>query len=67
MPEPKKKKKEFEAQADMALNGIRIVPNQTSARRASKDSAQPDGSPDPEAGSTEPALVSKLIDFIKSM
>ena len=68
MPESKTKKKEFEAQAEMALNGVRIVPGPTATRRPRKDSAQPESSlKDQETDSPEPALVSKLINFIKTM
>ena len=68
MPEPKNKKKNYDAQADMALNGVRIMPRPAAARRTGKDAGPVEGSlPDQEADSPEPALVSRLIDFIKSM
>jgi hypothetical protein len=68
MPEPKTKKKDYDAQADMALNGVRIVPRPAATRRAGKDAAQPEGSQaEIEAEIPEPALVDKLINFIKAM
>ncbi len=68
MPEPKNKKKNYDAQADMALNGVRIVARPAGPRRTGKDTGQVEGSlPDQDAETPEPALVTRLIDFIKSM
>ena len=68
MPDPKNKKKNFDAQADLALSGVRIVPRPANIRRTDKETGCAEGSsPMQEAESPEPALVSRLIDFIKSM
>ncbi len=68
MPDPKNKKKNFDAQADLALSGVRIVPRPANARRTGKESGcAEDSSPIQEVEAPEPALVSRLIDFIKSM
>lgn len=68
MPDPKNKKKNYDAQADLALSGVRIVPRPAGARRTGKDTGcAEDSSPIQDTESPEPALVSRLIDFIKSM
>ena len=70
MPEPKKKKRTFEAQVNSQVTGLRLVRQQRPAAQQAGE-IQPEsaagGNPAPELRSPEPELVSKLIDFIKSI
>jgi hypothetical protein len=65
-PKPKKKSKKtqgkpFEAQVDSFLDGLQIVPD--GAKESHPEQAgRPEGAPE-----SAPAVVSKLIDFIKKM
>ncbi len=70
MPEPKKGKRSYNAQVDSQVSGLRLV-RQQRPPASQPGSAKPDalsGAPstaDPHAA--EPELVSKLINFIKTI
>ncbi|RPJ50956.1 MAG: hypothetical protein EHM21_03825 [Chloroflexi bacterium] len=72
MPEPKKKQQTFDAEADSQLNGLQLVRAQrpagpkTGQRSKTRGAGDAAGTPT-EVQPPEPALVSKLIDFIKSI
>lgn len=62
MPEPKESKRKFDSQVNSALGGVRIV--------SQAEAGQPPASGENGSASIqppEPALVTRLIDFIKSI
>lgn len=66
MAEPAKKKQRFDAQAQAALQGMRIVP--PAARSTGGKDGLPGSSPaQSDAHAPETNLVEKLIDFFKTM
>lgn len=66
MPEPKKptSNRAFEAQVDSALDGLHLVRPANPAKPSREEAANRAQLP---ATPEEPGLVSKLIDFIKTM
>jgi hypothetical protein len=68
MPEPKQKQHHYDAQVDSQLAGLRLARVQRPATSKAGES-QPHtlGEALDDIEPPEPALVSKLIDFIKSI
>ncbi len=69
MPEPKKGKRKFQTQVDSQVSGLRLVRQQRPAAAGGepKPGTLPGASPAGAIQPPEPELVSKLIDFIKSI
>jgi hypothetical protein len=70
MPEPKKAKRTFDAQVESQLAGLTLVRSQRPvAPKPGPARPKPPASGDPlqEIHAPEPEIVSKLIDFIKSI
>ena len=66
MPEPKKQKRTFEAQAHSSIQGMQILPQ--AARKESSPANPTEGvHQDQGSGPVESSLVNKLIDFLKAM
>ncbi len=61
MPEPKESKRKFDSQVNSALGGVRIVSQAETGQPAKGENASASIQP------PEPALVTRLIDFIKSI
>jgi hypothetical protein len=69
MTEPKKKKRSFPTQVDSQVAGLRLVRQQRPAPASGETKPQTLAGANSagEIHSPEPELVSKLIDFIKSI
>jgi hypothetical protein len=61
MPEPKESKRKFDSQVNSALGGVRIVSQADAGQPANAENSPASIQP------PEPALVTRLIDFIKSI
>ncbi len=69
MPEPKKTKRTYKAQANSSLDGVRLVQQRPApANRDGSDSLLAgEGQPPTTDNAPGPELVRKLIHFIKSI
>ena len=70
MPEPKKKKRSYDAQVDSQVGGLRLVRQQRPPAPQpgkAKPGSLPGADSAAELHPAEPELVSKLIDFIKTI
>lgn len=69
MPEPKKTKRTYKAQANSSLDGVRLVQQRPapSTRDTNSSPLSGEGQPLVQDGATGPELIRKLIHFIKSI
>ena len=69
MPEPKKTKRAYKAQANSSLDGVRLVQQRpaASARDANSSLLPGEGQSPGQDGAPGPELIRKLIHFIKSI